>query len=1037
MMRSVLVVLAAVAATTISAAPVAAKELQKPQPVSAATAKRLATAMTEARGSKVYIVRMAAQPAASYKGGLSGFARTGAARGERYNAHSGQSEAYTRMLQSEQDALLASVGASSERKIYSYVHSMNGFAARLSAAEAAKLRKDKRVLNVWEDKLLRPDTNNSPAFLGITNPNNGLRGALGLTGENVIIGVVDTGIVQEHPSFADTNYGPPPSRWSGICQTGQRWSSADCTDKLIGARWFAAGFTSGGSDLAEGEFFSARDADGHGTHTASTAGGNRVQASLNGEPLARVSGMAHRARIAAYKACWTGPDFTTTDDDGCTFSDSAAAVEAAVSDGVDVINFSVGTAGDFTDPVDIAFLGAFDAGVFVARSAGNEGPGPSSSNGGEPWNITVAASTQRGTSFAQATTVNAPASVDGDYPSLEGAITQPLVESGDLTADVQAADPLRACSPIAPITGIALILRGNCDFRIKITNAVNAGAVGVIVYTQPGNPKTIMGGDATAKTQSIPGVMIDSDVGRALLAEINNAVTVNATLSPSTFLEEQMTGNVMAAFSSRGPFATEPSWIKPDVTAPGVQILAGMTPEPADGSAGDFFQYLNGTSMSTPHVAGIGALLIDAHPLWSPAAIKSALMTTARQNVKKENGVTRADPFDFGAGHIVPNLAVDPGLVYDNDFLGQLAATCGTVTPLVDEEDCTTLEEELGYFLGPSNLNLASIGVANVFGEATVHRTVTNVSDAESTYEATVTPPPGFRVEVEPSTLTLGPGESASFEVRIRNRAAPSDVWRFGSLVWSDGTHEVRSPIALNAQLLTATPAIEDTGAEGQAAIDLQFGYNGTYTPGVHGLLEPDLIGPIPVADDPDNFFDQTFGPDEVVVGAFGTEAGTTYSQWSLYDEYTDGEHDLDLYLIYCPSDDNLPCTFEDVSLNLTATETVSAKFPKDDGTDEDGYFLVIHGYQTQAGQEANVVLFTWASPGAAADEGNMTATAPNSVSIGDGAMATVTWEGLPTGPGEKQVGAISHNNDDGPLDATTVEIANDEGAGFCDLVAC
>ncbi len=195
--------------------------------------------------------------------------------------------------------------------------------------------------------------------------------------------------------------------------------------------------------------------------------------------------------------------------------------------------------------------------------------------------------------------------------------------------------------------------------------------------------------------------MVDSDVGRALLAEISNAVTVNATLSPSTFLEESMTGNIMAAFSSRGPFATEPSWIKPDVTAPGVQILAGMTPEPADGSTGDFFQYLNGTSMSTPHVAGIGALLRDAHPLWSPAAIKSALMTTARQNVRKEDGVSRADPFDFGAGHIVPNLAVDPGLVYDNDILGQLAGTCGTVTPLVSDEDCELPRGHLRLPPGP------------------------------------------------------------------------------------------------------------------------------------------------------------------------------------------------------------------------------------------------------------------------------------------------------------------------------------------------
>jgi hypothetical protein len=753
--------------------------------------------------------------------------------------------------------------------------------------------------------------------------------------------------------------------------------------------------------------------------------------SLNGQPLDRGSGMAYRARIAAYKACWTGPDFTTTADDGCAFSDSAAAVDAAVADGVDVINFSVGTSADFTDPVDVAFLGAFDAGVFVARSAGNEGPGESTSAAGEPWNITVAASTQSGTAFAQATSINSPVDVAGDYPSLEGAITQPLVDSGDVTADVVPAFPLRACEPIQPINGIALILRGTCDFTVKIENAVDAGAVGVIVFTDD-RPKTIMGGAATEKTLSIPGVMVDRAVGLALRTAITNGATVNATLSPTTFLEESMTGNVMADFSSRGPFTTEPSWIKPDVTAPGVQILAGMTPEPADGSTGDFFQYLNGTSMSTPHVAGIGALLREAHPDWSPAAIKSALMTTARTNVKKEDGVSKALPFDFGSGHIVPNRAVDPGLVYDNDLFGHLAATCGTVSPLVSEDDCETLEG-MGFSLDPADLNLASIGAANVFGAKVIHRTVTNVSDAESTYNATVTAPPGFRVVVEPSTLTLGPGESASFEVRIRNRAAPAGVWRYGSLVWSDGTHTVRSPIALNAQLLTATPRIEATGAEGEATIDVSFGYNGAYTAGVHGLLDPDLIGPITVADDPNNSFDQTFGDDEVVVG-FGTEAGTPYAQWSTYDDYTDGNHDLDLYLIYCPADLNLPCTFEDVSLNLTATERVSAKPLKDDGTDDDAYFLVIHGYETQGGQDANLVLFNWAP---VADEGNMTVTAPPDASIGQTESVEVSWTGLSTGAGAKQVGAISHNDGSGMLDATAIEITNDEGSGFCDLVTC
>ena len=267
---------------------------------------------------------------------------------------------------------------------------------------------------------------------------------------------------------------------------------------------------------------------------------------------------------------------------------------------------------------------------------------------------------------------------------------------------------------------------------------------------------------------------------------------------------------------------------------------------------------------------------------------------------------------------------------------------------------------------------------------------------------------------------------------------APLDIWRFGSLVWSDGTHEVRSPIAVNAQLLTATPAIEGTGADGTASIDVSFGYNGDYTAGAHGLLEPDLYGPIPVADDPDNSFDHDLRGGRGDRRAFGTEAaGTMYAQWSLFDEYNDGDHDLDLYLFYCPSDLNLPCTFEDTSGNPTATETVSAKFPKDDGTEDDGYYLVIHGHQTQAGQDANVVLFTWASPGAAADEGNMTVTPPASATLGQTETVEVSWAGLSTGPGSKQVGAISHNDANGPLDATSIEITNDEGAGFCDLVEC
>ncbi len=252
-------------------------------------------------------------------------------------------------------------------------------------------------------------------------------------------------------------------------------------------------------------------------------------------------------------------------------------------------------------------------------------------------------------------------------------------------------------------------------------------------------------------------------------------------------------------------------WIKPDVTAPGVQILAGDTPEPNSGIGGGFFQYLQGTSMSTPHVAGIAALIKQKHPDWSPAAIKSSLMTTTRRNIVKEDGATLADPFDFGAGHIVPNLTINPGLVYDAGLFDYLAGSCGTVTPLVSEDNCGALES-LGFSLDASDLNLPSIGIAELLGTQTVRRTVTNVYKRRGTYTATVAKPPGYRVTVNPSTLTLLPGESATFEVTITNASAPAGEWRFGRLDWKDGEgvnagHAVRIPIAVKAAAALGTAA--------------------------------------------------------------------------------------------------------------------------------------------------------------------------------------------------------------------------------------
>ncbi len=1018
-----------VLATIAAAGPASAQNFRK-APGKNATALTLdPTQATQGRSAtKVYVVQMAAKPGIGYQGGVSGFAKTAPAAGARYDSRSSQAQMYAQHLESEQDSVLASIGAGN-RKIYSYRHALNGFAARLTAAEAAKLRKNKSVLRVWEDRAIPVDTNNSPRFLGLLNEENGLRTKHHLTGENVVIGMIDTGAVQEHPSFDGTGY-KPPKNWNGTCQAGEGWSANDCNNKLIGARWFADGFLAA-SEMVDGEFLSARDSDGHGTHTASTAAGNsNVTASLAGTPLTKISGIAPRARLAIYKACWQAPGAPSS---SCFFSDSAAAADAAVADGVDVINFSVGSAFAFNDPVDIAFLNAAAAGVFVAQAAGNEGPGPETTAAGEPWVTSVAASTQNGTAFALAAKINSPAAIAGNYPALEGAITKPLAESGPVTGDLVAADPIEACTPIASVGGkIVLIARGTCSFVAKVEAAVNAGASAVLMYTNA-NPKVVMGVDPTALTQTIPGVMIDNAPGLAILAQLTGGTTVNASLAAGIFIREKMVGNVMADFSSRGPFPTEPDWVKPDVTAPGVRILAGATPEPNDGSIGDFFQYLNGTSMATPHVAGLAALVRQRHRSWSPAMIKSALMTTARRNVVKEDGVTPADPFDFGAGHVNPNYAINPGLVYDAGLFDYLAASCGTVTPLVSEPDCSYLEG-LGYSLDPADLNLPSIGIGKLAGSQTIRRTVTNVSThSGSYYEASVTAPEGFKVTVSPRTLYLHPGESAAFEVTITNKSAPPGEWRFGRLVWADNHgHHVRSPIAVNAVALVAPEEITGTGTPGATSFDVTFGYTGAYSNGKHGLVDPFLTLDT-VEDDPGNSF-QFFGPGTTLAYVMDLPVGTVYAQWSLFNEYVDGNHDLDLYLFYCP---DFVCTQIASSGNTGSNERVSVSFPVTDPTIDDPYVVFVHGYNTAGGAPAQFILFDWTDPNVGPDAGNMTVSGPSSATLGQTATIDVSWAGLSTGAGAKQVGAISHNDGTGIKALTIVNITNDVGEGFCSFGLC
>ena len=1084
-MRRIITGLCAVAAITF-AIPGIAQELRQLTQVPANLFDLAGSQETKQQvGRKMYVVQMVGESGISYDGGIAGFAATAPTPADRYNAQASHVQQYTSYLITMHDEKLASIGAAG-RKAYSYSHTMNGFAAMLTSSDVSKLRRDKTVLNVFEDFSMRLETNNSPTFLGLNDWREGLRKKLRLKGEDVIVGVLDSGVVQEHPSFADTPtfdmprycenprsrflkricskleefrnrvvYDAPPAHWQGACEAGEAFSEADCNNKLIGARYYNAGFLAGTpTGIVENDFLSARDADGHGSHTASTAAGNYVTASLNGTKLARISGMAPRARVAAYKVCWAAPD---PDDDGCFFSDSAAATDQAVIDGVDVLNFSVGTAPSFVDPQDLAFLDAAAAGVFVARSSGNSGPGPGSTAAGEPWVMSVGASTLSGTGFSNAAVINSPASVAGDYAALEGAITGSLLDLGPITDDLVAADPIEACAPLMNDIGgkIALIARGDCFFSDKITNAVNAGASAVIVYTTATSAKTVMGGTTTALTSSIPGVMIDNAPGLALLAELQAMNTVNATLDAENFTTEEIEGNIMAGFSSRGPYTTESDWVKPDITAPGVRILAAYAVDQAHGSAGDSFAYLQGTSMSSPHIAGLGALVKEAHPDWSAAQIKSALMTTARQDVVKEDGVTPADPFDFGAGHVDPNGAVDPGLTYDAGLLDYLVASCGTVSPLLGPGDCEFVQGGLGLSIEPADLNLPSIGIGELPGTQTVTRTVTAVEGFKRShghgwggwhhkkedkgptpYYANVEAPEGYAVHVSPDSLYLNPGDSASYALTITNESAPPGEWRFGAITWVDSSgHAVRSPIAVNGVAIIAPDEIRDSGPDGSVDFDITFGYSGDYAAGVHGLNDAGLWL-AEVEDDPGNSF-AFFGPGTTIAFLEEVPPDTAYARWSTFNEYTDGDNDdIDLYLYYCP---DFLCTLIDSSGNVDSNEEVNVVLPASDPSIDDPYLVFAHGFNTEGGVGgplAQVILFAHTF-GLVDDAGNMTVTAPGSADIGTSATVNVSWAGLSEGLGAKQLGAVSHSDADGLQGLTLINITNDAGFGICDFGLC
>jgi subtilisin family serine protease len=1007
--------------------------------------------------AKVYIVQMKAPAAVEYHASQSpgGAAKAGAAAPAAFDKNASGVRRYVDRLVEQHDKVLGRLGHQ-PRKLYSYRYSLNGFAARMTPAEAAKLGHMPEVRHVWEDEVRPLATTFSADFLGLFEPEVGLRGAAGLTGEDIVIGVIDSGVIPAHPGLADTREADrpracqsrwaessllgrwlcrrydeledtlvfqPPANWNGTCQPGPDFPADACNNKLIGARYFFAGAEATGR-FDDGEIFSARDVDGHGTHTATTAAGNRVRASIFGTFLGRVEGMAPRARVAAYKACWLRPGDLRA---SCNTSDLANAIDAAVADGVHIINYSVGSSVlTATAPDDIALMAAAKAGVLTVVAAGNEGPALDTigSPAGAPWVIATGASSRNGEHSLEAVEVTAPAAVAGRYAVREASFTPPLVDEepiegrlvladdGDETlSDGTSGTAFDACEPLAngaELSGsIAFIQRGGCNFDVKVEHAEDAGAVAVLVFNIAGAPIVMTG----TTEPTIPALMIGQADGNLLLAEIDAGQVPEVTFDKGLFLTEEDTGNVMGAFSSRGPGPVQ-DVLKPDVTAPGINILAGFTPDAANSVAGENFAFLTGTSMAVPHVAGVAALLREAHPDWSPAALKSALMTTAYQDVTQQDGETPAHPFDFGSGHIDPNRANDPGLVYDVTDDEYDAFACGTASPAVEEARCDQLAAD-GFSFDAVDMNQPSIALSRLTRTQTVTRRVTNVSDEAGSYTAEIEAPAGISVLVSPSALSLAPGASAEYEVTFGFESGPLDLWRFGSLTWVDDDHAARSVLAVRPTSIDAPAEIVASGSTDSFTFPVAFGYTGAYTAEVHGLA-PATESEGSVAEDPNQSFTFRAGGG-VSVHTLDLPADQAYLRFALFDGFTDGEDDLDLYVRYCPTLSS--CRQIAESGEPTSDEQVDILLPG-----PGRYEVFVHGFDTDdaGGAGADYTLFTWFF-GLDDDRGNMTVSAPSFVDAGTTSDLTLNWTGLP--PGSHSLGALSHTTPEGLVALTLVNI--------------
>tara|TARA_R110001632_G_scaffold10237_14_gene38132 strand:- start:310 stop:4968 length:4659 start_codon:yes stop_codon:yes gene_type:complete len=796
-------------------------------------AKKFRVEKELADGTYTYIVRLKDQPIATYDGSVAGLDATNPQiankslfkslvtstkssqdiRKElRLDLKAPEAVAYANYLESKQQTFLNKASSKLGNNldvVYKYKNAFNGMAVRLTQKEAQALSNIADVAYVEREKIERMETDTGPIHIGAPLVWNGEGQSAINMGEDVIIGVIDSGINSDHRSFADVgddgyDHTNPLGAGVYIGDCAGDFASM-CNDKLIGVRSYAIITDNYDDTDVFGDTPPAKNGEdygGHGSHTASTAGGNILHdvplvdpetgeaqgdgINTTGFEFGQISGVAPHANIIAYQICNAGD--TGDKYSGCPGAAIIAALDDAVRDGVDILNYSISGGGNpWASSTELGFLAAQEAGIFSAVSAGNSGPDANTTLKNAPWYTVVGASTH-GREVAFEKEIGGFTGGDTDLEAIEGksasgGITASIVWAGDYTnSNDPDGDPEQCLKPFPAGTfdgEIVVCDRGEIARVSKAINAEAGGAGGFVLGNIDGGSNSVAN-----DVYVVPGIHISAENGNALRTWLETGEGHTATITAADGELQIGQADDMADFSSRGSNNTVPDIMTPSVTAPGVSIYAAYSDEQyghdVTGTAPADFAFLQGTSMSSPHVAGAGAVLKSAHPTWTADNIRSALMLTAVTDVRKEDGVTPADVFDMGSGSIRVNLAHQTGLI-----MNETAANYTAANPALGGD--------------PKTLNIPSVSNANCVGLCDWTRTVTATTAGTWTVEG-VTISDGLVITATPATFTLASGESQAITINVDAIAAESDVWSFGHVVMTSAEHPTaRIPVSVQA----------------------------------------------------------------------------------------------------------------------------------------------------------------------------------------------------------------------------------------------